>query len=139
MGKQAYRTNRHSCYLLEYHLVVVTKYRHPVIQNTLKDRLIEISHTIFEENWGCKITEINTDKDHMHILFEAKPQIQLSKLINNFKTVSSRRIRKEFAEELRQYYWKPYFWSYSYFICTVSDCSRALVKNYIINQSDNGR
>lgn len=29
MEESLYRTNRHSCYLLEYHLVVVTKYRHP--------------------------------------------------------------------------------------------------------------
>ena len=31
-----YRTNRHSCYLLEYHLVVVTKYRHPVLKGAIK-------------------------------------------------------------------------------------------------------
>jgi len=36
-----YRTNRHSCYLLEYHLVVVTKYRHPVLQGAIKDYLLD--------------------------------------------------------------------------------------------------
>ena len=28
---QAYYTNRHSCFLLQYHMVLVTKYRHPVL------------------------------------------------------------------------------------------------------------
>lgn len=130
-----YRRNRHSCYLLEYHLVVVTKYRHPVITGQIKTRLIELSKQIIEEYWKCKISAINTNKDHIHIMFEAKPQIQLSKLINNFKTVTSRRIRKEFADELKPFYWKPYFWSDNYFICNVSDKSRDIVKKYIIDQS----
>lgn len=34
----SYRTNRHSCYDLEYHLVVVTKYRHPVIDGAFKGK-----------------------------------------------------------------------------------------------------
>ena len=130
-----YRRNRHSCYLLEYRLVVVTKYRHPVITGQIKTRLIELSKQIIEEYWECKISAINTDKDHIHIMFEAKPQIQLSKLINNFKTVTSRRIRKEFTDELKPFYWKPYFWSDSYFVCTVSDRSRDIVEKYIVNQS----
>lgn len=36
-----YRTNRHSCYLLEYHLVVVTKYRHPVLKGAIKVYLLD--------------------------------------------------------------------------------------------------
>lgn len=134
MSAVPYRTNRHSCYSLEYHLVMVTKYRHPVITGGLKDSLIEISHSIIEGDWGCTIQAINTDEDHVHILFEAKPQTQLSKLVNNYKTVTSRLLRKEFADSLRSYYWKPYFWSDSYFICGVSDRSHKMVEIYIHNQ-----
>ena len=39
----SYKKNRHSCYDLSYHLIVVTKYRHPVIVGEIKDRLIELS------------------------------------------------------------------------------------------------
>ena len=74
----SYRTNRHSCYDLEYHLVVVTKYRHPVIDGAFKDRLTELTYRIFEENFQCYVNEVNTDKDHIHILFEAPPQVALS-------------------------------------------------------------
>ena len=77
---------------------------------------------------------MNSDTDHIHIMFEAPPQVQLSKLINNYKTVTSRILRKEFAEELSPYYWKPYFWSNSYFICTVSDRSHDIVQQYIRTQ-----
>ena len=57
-----YHTNRHSCYLLEYHLVVVTKYRHPVIFGELKKRLLEISYEVIENHWNCKISETTKDK-----------------------------------------------------------------------------
>ena len=126
-----YHKNRHAVYLLQYHLVVVTKYRHPVIDGDVKDRLISLSHEIIEEHWKGEILEINTDHDHIHVLFEVSPQTQLSKLINNYKTVTSRLIRKEFSEELRPYYEKPYFWSDTYFISSVSDTSRKTIEQYI--------
>ena len=119
-----YSRNRHAVYKLQYHLVVVTKYRHPVITGKLNDRLLEISRSVIEEYWKSKIIEMNTDKDHIHILFETSPQTQLSRLINNYKTVTSRLIRKEFAEEL-----KPY-----YFISSVSDLSEDVIREYIQEQ-----
>jgi len=128
------RKNRHSIYDLEYHLVVVTKYRHPVLTKKIAQRLREITEILFTNNWNCIISEVNTDKDHVHILFEAPPQVQLSKLINNYKTVTSRLLRKEFADDLKNYYWKTYFWSSSYFICTVSERSHEAVLVYIQNQ-----
>ena len=127
--------NRHSVYDLEYHLVVVTKYCYPLFGNDMAKRLVEISHNIFDDLWGCKILEINTSVDHVHILFEAPPQVQLSKLVNNYKTVTSRLLRKEFALFLSKYYLKPYFWSDSYFVATVSDRTFDAVSNYISSQN----
>ena len=83
MAENLYKTNRHSCYLLEYNLVVVTKYRHPVLHGKLKEELVRLSYYIMEECWDCIIHEINTDKDHIHILFEAKPQVVVVKLFCN--------------------------------------------------------
>ena len=133
-NNQLYYKSRHSVYFLQYHLVVVTKYRHPVITGDLKNRLFEISHSVIDQDWNCNILEMNSDPDHIHILFEAPPHVQLSKLINNYKTVTSRLIRKEFQEFLKPYYWKPYFWSDSYFICTVSDRTENMIRQYIQNQ-----
>lgn len=128
-----YKTNRHCCYDIQYHLVLITKYRHPVIVEDVEKRLHEIIKQLLI-NAKCNVIEINSNKDHIHILFEAPPQICLSTLINNIKTVSSRRIRKEFVDYLSKYYWKPYFWSESYFIGTVSERTTKVVKQYIQNQ-----
>lgn len=40
---------------------------------------------MIEGHWKGKILEINTDYDHIHLLFEIFLQTQLSKQINNYK------------------------------------------------------
>jgi putative transposase len=129
-----YNTNRHSIYKLEYHLVVVTKYRHKVINKEINERLKEIAYDIFENRWKLKIIEIESELDHLHIAFESNPQTQLSKLVNNFKTVSSRYIQKEFKEHLEPFYWKPYFWSRSYCLVSSGGVPIEIIKFYIQNQ-----
>lgn len=131
---EEYHKNRHAVYKLQYHLVVCTKYRHPVLVESVRGRLIEISHDIIENRWNSEILEMETDVDHIHILFETSPQTQLSKLINNYKTVTSRLLRKEFSDTLEPYYWKPCFWSDTYFISSVSDTSEAVIHSYIQTQ-----
>ncbi|MDX8419481.1 IS200/IS605 family transposase [Stecheria sp. CLA-KB-P133] len=129
-----YHKNRHAIYKLQYHLVVVTKYRHSVLTGELSDRLIQISHKVVEDDWKCRILEINTDKDHVHILFEASPQTQLSKLVNNYKTVTSRLLRKEFSSALEKYDCRDRFWSDTYFLSTVSETTEEAVRIYIQEQ-----
>lgn len=128
-----YNKNRHSIYKLQYHLVVVTKYRHKIIDKEISDRLKEIANEQFEK-WKCEIIEIECEADHLHILFEAMPQIQPSKLVNSFKTVTSRLIRKEFASYIKKYYWKPFFWSPSYCLLTTGGATVDIIKEYIQNQ-----
>lgn len=101
----------------------------------MNERLKEIAHNIFENRWKCEIVEIKSEADHLHIAFEAMPQIQLSKLVNNFKTVSSRLVRKEFAEHLKPYYRKPFFWSPSYCLLSVGGASIEIIKAYISAQA----
>lgn len=131
---EEYHKNRHAVYRLQYHLVVCTECRHPVLVDSVRGRLIEISYNIIENRWNSKILEIETDFDHVHILFETSPQTQLSTLINNYKTVTSRLLRKEFSDTLEPYYWKPCFWSDTYFISSVSDTSEAAIRRYIQSQ-----
>ncbi len=130
--KNSYYVNRHSCFLLQYHLVLVTKYRHPVMVN-IRERILFLISEYFN-NWDFPIIEYEICADHLHILFETMPNVNLSNFINGLKTYISRKIRKEFSVELSKYYWKPYFWSESYFIATVSERSTDLVKQYISTQ-----
>lgn len=131
---QPYYTNRHSCFLLQYHMVLVTKYRKPVLQGEVRELVYQTIRDIFSEK-GLNILEMNGGSDHVHILFEADPYTTPGELVNVVKTKTSRFARKKFGDtELRKYYWKPLFWSSSYFVATVSENSLKAVQSYIQNQ-----
>lgn len=91
-----------SIYSLPAHLVLVTKYRKKAISQPMLDRLKAIFNETLQK-WGCKLVEFNGESDHVHLLFTYAPQVHLSKLIANLKTVSSRLIRKEYSEQLAQF------------------------------------
>jgi len=77
---------------------------------------------------------MNGESDHVHLLVDATPNIQPSRLVNTLKTISSREIRKEFAEELRQHYWKPVLWSRAYCIVSAGGAPLSILKQYIEGQ-----
>lgn len=130
-----YKKNRHAYFKLTYHLVVATKYRHKCINYDVMKRLKEISEDLFSK-WNCEIIEMNGEEDHIHILFDAPPQINLANTINSYKTVTSRYIRKEFPNHLSKYYWKPYFWSRSYMVLTTGGATIDVIKKYIEKQGE---
>lgn len=130
-----YYKNRHSFFLLQYHLVLITKYRKPVITGDLELFLKKYINDYFLDR-DYNIVAIETMPDHLHILFEADPQFHASVFVNALKTGSSRVLRNRFSEELSKYYWKPYFWSLSYFLGTVSERTTAAVRNYIETQKE---
>ncbi len=130
-----FKSNRHSIYNLKYHLVVITKYRNKCINQSILDDLESIFKRIIEGKNG-ELIEFNGEQDHVHLLFEVPPQVELAKLINTMKTVSSRLIRKSHSEYLKKYYWKPVFWSRSYCILTTGGATIEIIEKYI--QSQNG-
>ena len=131
---QPYYKNRHSCFLLQYHMVLVTKYRHPVLTGDVKETVYSTIKTILEEK-GFPLLEINGEADHVHILYEADSFTPPGELANIIKTKTSRFARKLYGEtKLKHFYWKPYFWSDSYFVATVSEQSLSAVRAYIQNQ-----
>ena len=131
-----YYINRHSCFLLQYHIVFVTKYRHPVLTGKVKDVVYERIHYVADQR-GFHILEINGESDHVHILMEADTTTSPAELANVLKTQTARKARKLYGETiLKKYYWKPYFWSDSYFISSVSENSLHTIKQYIRNQGN---
>mgnify|MGYP003295881009 CR=1 FL=1 len=91
-------SNNHSVFLMYYHLVLVTKYRRNVIDENISQRLREIFEYI-AVNYNISVIEWNDDKDHIHILFKAQPNSELSKFINAYKSASSRLIKKEYPRK----------------------------------------
>ena len=127
-----YYTNNHSCFLLTAHLVLVTKYRKPVLQGKIRDYVYAlIKETMESENI---IREMNGEADHIHILFAYAPDISLSELINKIKSRTARLVRRDYPVEVGKYYWKPLFWTNSYFLGSIGSNTTEIVKEYIQNQ-----
>lgn len=128
-------SNNHSVFLLHYYLVLVVKYRREVftdeISDFAKDMFIEIG-----KKYNITLTEWNHDKDHIHILFKAHPNSELSKFINAYKSASSRLIKKNFPH-IRKRLWKEMFWSRSFCLLTTGGAPIAVIKKYIENQGRN--
>lgn len=127
-----YDHNQHSVYLLYYHLIMVVKYRRKVIRNEISDRGREIFEKI-APGYGITLEEWNHDRDHVHVMFRAKPSSEISKFINAYKSASSRLLKKEFPE-IRQKLWKEAFWSQSYFLLTTGGVPAEVIREYIERQ-----
>lgn len=135
--RQRYRTNFHSVFLLQYHMIFVIKYRRKVIDNEISIRLREIFEYI-GVNYKIEVIEFNHDGDHLHILFESEPKSELTKFINAYKSASSRLIKKEFPR-LREQLWKEAFWSRSFFLATTGGVTIETLKQYVENQGKNNK
>lgn len=119
---------------IKIHLVLTTKYRRKVFTAAMIDRLNEIFESLLDK-WECKIVEFNGEQDHVHLLFQYHPEIQLSKLVNSLKSVSSRKLRQEFLSELEKtYYKKKVVWNSSYFLASCGGVTISTLKKYIENQ-----
>ena len=125
-------SNNHSVFALYYHLVLVVKYRRNVINDDISSRLKEIFEYI-QPNYNMTLIEWNYDKDHVHVLFKAHPNTEISKFINSYKSASSRLIKKEFPF-IRKQLWKENFWSRSFCLVTTGGVPIEVIKRYIENQ-----
>ena len=96
---QTYYTNRHSCFLLQYHIVLVTKNRRPVLTGAVKELVCQVIQDIFDEK-DLVILEMNGEADHIHILFEADPFTAPGTLVNVIKTKTSRYARKQYGDTI---------------------------------------
>ncbi|HSP86311.1 MAG TPA: IS200/IS605 family transposase [Psychrobacter sp.] len=124
--------NRHAAFNLHVHLVFITKYRRKVLGG--------VHHQYFSEcvaevckSFDAELKECNGEADHIHMLIQYPPTVQLSKLVNHLKSVIGRRMRVDFID-LRAAYAKPVLWSRSCFASSCGGAPLEIIKQYIQNQ-----
>ena len=127
-------SNNHSVFSLNYHLVLVVKYRRKVIDDTISERLQEIFQYI-APSYNITLKEWNHDIDHVHVLFSAHPKTELTKFLNAYKSASSRLIKKEYPG-IREKLWKESFWSKSFCLITTGEATIEVIRKYIESQGE---
>ena len=133
MEFQDLRSHAHCVYRIFYHIVFTTEYRRRVLTGPILNRLRQYFAKICA-NAGCELVDFDGKADHVYLLVEAHPNIQPSRLVNTLKTISSREIRKEFADTISRYYSRSVLWHRAYCIISADGAPLSVLKRYIQDQ-----
>jgi len=113
--------------------VFTPKYRKAVFT----DELLKVCEQVMSDvcvDFGATLDEFNGETDHVHLLVQYPPTVQLSKLVNSLKGVSARVLRRDYPEQVKSLLWGDSLWSPSYFVGSCGGASLNVVKDYIENQ-----
>lgn len=123
------RRGRTCVFALHVHLVFVTKYRRKVFTADHLTLLADVFADVCAD-FGAVLTECNGEDDHVHLLIEYPPTVQLSRLVNSLKGVSSRRLRQRYRVRTH----RDHLWSPSYFAGSCGGAPLSIIRQYVENQ-----
>ena len=123
----------HCVYFCDYHIVIVTKYRKPILNNGIfahmKLKLAEVT----EHYPLIRFTTVNHDIDHVHMVASIPPTIGVGKTVGIVKQNTARALKQKFPF-IKQVYWgTDEVWSDGYFVSTVG-VNEDVIKKYVENQ-----
>ena len=89
------------------------------------------------ERYEITIDEIGFDKNHIHIFCGSHPSMSPMKILSIIKSITARKIFKNFPKLKKRELWGGNFWSIGKYIGTVGEATNEkVVKRYIRNQSE---
>ena len=123
----------HSVYAIQFHLVMCVKYRKKILIGGLDNRLKALTKEV-AMHFKVGIIQQETDGDPIDILFSSRPSLAISRFINALKSVTSRKLRKEFPDVMKRHLWGGVFWSPSYFLATTGQVTLEAIRHYVETQ-----
>lgn len=130
-----YNRGGHSKYSMKVHLIFVTKYRKKIFMSGR--RADDVKQFLYDASgkYGYRIIQMETDKDHVHILLEYNPKVSVSDIVRQLKQYSTYQMWNYHIECLSRQYWKhKILWSDGYFACSIGQVSQEIIEKYIQNQ-----
>lgn len=112
-----------------YHVVFSTKYRKPVIDKTIRERLYEYIGGIVRAKEGTLI-EIGGVADHIHILAGCSPKMAVADWVRDIKANSARWMN-ELPDRKSRFEWQKGYGAF-----TVSASQMEVVQKYIQGQPE---
>ena len=120
----------HCVYYTRYHLVIATKYRRKILKPGFGEYLQKLVIGIGKQMPEIEIVEVNTDKDHIHILLSIPPKMSISDVVKSIKAKTGLYMRRKFPFLDKVYWDKGGIWSRGYFVSTVG-ISESTIRKYI--------
>ena len=117
---------------LHIHLVFSTKNRERFLTDAVRDSLHAYMATALQ-NLGCAPVLINSEEDHVHILFELARTVSVSQAVEDVKKSSSRWIKTQGQE------FAGFAWQAGYGAFAVSESNVETVRHYIAGQREHHR
>ena len=123
-----YNRGGHSKYSLTVHIIFVTKYRKKIFvqskcANDVKRFLYDTS-----KKYGYSIIQMETDKDHVHMLLKYSPNVSVSDIVKQLKQYRTYQMWKSHKGYLSKQYWKhQILWSDGYFVCSIGQVSQETI------------
>ena len=118
---------RHAHYNINYHLVWCPKFRRPVLEGAVGQRLAELIPPEVERMGGT-VHELVVMPDHVHLFASFPPTIAINQIVHQLKGSSSHQLRQEFPF-LRSRL--PSLWTHSYYVGTAGVVSAQTIQRYI--------
>jgi len=129
-----YHSKNRLKFLIKLLIIFVVKYRKRLLVNDLSDDIKQWCYDVCNKN-NVKIDEMETDKDHLHLLVDVPPTLAPSKLVMLLKQQTTFNAWKNYEAYLKKHFWKEKtLWSDGYFVCSTGDASTQTIQEYIKNQ-----
>lgn len=127
----------HSVSELGYHIIWVTKFRHPVLVGAVEVVCRNIpAETCVAYGWNLR--EIEVMPDHVHLFLQVDPTVAPVEIAKTLKSISVVRIFHEFPHLKGQKFWGTGLWSPSTYYGSVGHISEETVRRYIQDQKKKG-
>lgn len=114
------------------HIVFSTKYRKPLINESIEEELHSYLGGICNK-LECQVIIVGGYTDHIHILCKLSKKIALMKLVEELKSHSSKWIKTK-GENYQNFYWQDGYGAFS-----VNPSEVDVVIKYIANQKEHHR
>jgi putative transposase len=116
-----------------YHVIFVCKYRKKILE-PIDSEIKQTIHDI-ENEPDFEILEMETDKNHIHLLSKSDPKVSILAIVRKLKQETTNRLWESQGKYLKRFYWgEKTLWSDGYFASTIGNVSKETAEAYIRNQ-----
>ena len=126
------KTTKHSVYNLNYHIVLVTKYRHKVltgdVETFVKTRLQELCN-----QYGWELLAQEVMPEHIHLFVSAEPKIAPLSIASTIKSILAVDVFRKFST-LKSNFWGSGLFSRRFYYGSAGTVSSETIRRYIEEQ-----
>lgn len=133
MKSSRLKRTSHSVYDLNYHLILVTKYRRKVLLGQI-EAVVKASIPTICATYGWNPIVFEVMPDHLHLLVSAPPKVAPLTVASTLKSILAREVFATFPTLKAQHFGKAGLFSDGCYYGSTGGASLAVVKRYIGNQ-----